>query len=127
MDSLATEHGVACNAENRENPQETHSDPTKCSFPCHNSTNQTLEGLSQRDIELSSLHPIYRVQIATDVKANRTDRGFVPEADAHSVRIIANELGNANRAVHISTVIENRCAQALFNAQGKTEFRIENK
>src|SRR5689334_3677926 len=73
--------------------------------------------LSQGDVELRSFHSLHRVQVSSDVKANRAYGSLVPESDAHSIGVISNEMANTYRAINITAIVENRCTQPFFDAQ----------
>src|SRR6266446_8829285 len=85
------------------------------------------ESLPQSDIELGSFHSRDRVQVSSDVKPNGAHWSLVPESHAYRVGVVLNEMANVNCAVDIPTVVENRSAQTLFDAQWKTQFRIEDE
>src|SRR6266436_5858927 len=85
------------------------------------------ESLPQSDIELGSLHSRNRVQVSSDVKPNGAHWSLVPESHAYRVGVVLNEMANVNCAVDIPTVVKNRSAQPLFDAQGKAQFRIEDE
>ena len=85
------------------------------------------KSLPQSDVELGSVHSRNRVQISSDVKPDRTHRSLIPEPHAYRVRVVLNEMANVDCAVDVATVVENRSAQSLFNAQRKTQFRIEDE
>src|SRR6267378_5238533 len=85
------------------------------------------ESLPQSDIELGSFHSRNRVQVASDVKPNRTHRSLVPQPHAYRVCVVLNEMANVDCAVDVATVVENRSAQPLFDAERKTQFRIEDE
>src|SRR5258708_1280997 len=78
-------------------------------------------------MELGGFHSRNRIQVAADVKPNRTHRSLVPEPHAFRVLVVLNEMANVDCAVDVATVVENRSAQPLFDAERKTQFRIENE
>src|SRR6266542_1321357 len=123
MESLAAENDVSRDAEDQNNRHMTNSYPTEFSFPRHNSTYcGASKCLSQSDVKLRSFHSVYRVQVSSKIKTDRAYGSGVPYPDAHRICVISNELSNANRSVHVPTVIENRCAQSFLDTQRKTEF-----
>src|SRR5262249_27817493 len=79
------------------------------------------------DVKLCGLHSCYRVQISSDVQANRTHRRRVPQSNAHGVCVIANKVAKPDGAVYVAAVVENSCAEPLFDSQRKAQFRIENE
>src|SRR5215469_4336569 len=113
--SRATENGIACDAQNHASCHKTNSYPTEFSFPRHDNTwIGTSKCLSQGDVELSSFHSRDRVQISSNIEANRADWRLVPQADADRICVVSNKVVNANRAVDIATIVENGGAETLF-------------
>src|ERR1700756_5412667 len=112
MESRAEENGIACNAQNQDSCHQSNCYPTEFAFPRHDDTCiGTSKCLSQGDVELSSFHSRDRVQISSDIEANRADWRLVPQADADRICIVSNKVVNANRAVDVTTVVENGCAE----------------
>src|SRR4030095_7285351 len=77
--------------------------------------------------EHGSFQSCNRVQVASDVKPNRAHGGLIPEPHAYRVCVVLKEMANVDCAVDVATIIETRSAQPLFDAQRKTQFRIEDE
>src|SRR3984893_637395 len=85
------------------------------------------KSLPQSDVELSSPHSRYRVQVSPDIKANWPHRGRIPYPHPHRIRVVLDKMANTNWAVDVAPVVENGCAKSLFDSQGKTEFGIKHE
>src|ERR1700677_4224432 len=74
-----------------------------------------LERLADAHEILGRLHARDRIQVVTKINPHRTDRRRITQAEAHVVGVQRSEIVKANVGKNISSVVEDRQSQAVFD------------
>src|SRR5579863_7689213 len=87
---------------------------------------QSLKRLPERHKILRRLHPGNWIQVSTKIDSNRTNLRVIPKTEANVVRVIAEELIRADRAVDVTAVVEDNAAEIVDQLNREARFGVED-
>src|ERR1700733_15202155 len=86
-----------------------------------------LKRLPESHKVLRRLHPGDGIQVAADVDSNRPHFREISKSETNVICVVARELTQADRAVRVTTIVENHAAKVVDELDRKASFRIDDR